>query len=108
MLTQTAKDVVEGAFPPVWVRGEISDFKAHRNGHWYFYKPATRTWVKVATKGAAWRKAKPQTVAPTAKGAWTGKLGHLKTGALFVRTSGADLAGNDSNPSTTKAVLTSL
>jgi exodeoxyribonuclease VII large subunit len=36
LLTQTAKDVVEGAFPPVWVRGEISDFKAHRNGHWYF------------------------------------------------------------------------
>jgi exodeoxyribonuclease VII large subunit len=36
MLTQTAKVVVEGAFPPVWVRGEISDFKAHRNGHWYF------------------------------------------------------------------------
>jgi exodeoxyribonuclease VII large subunit len=36
MLTQTAKDIVEGAFPPVWVRGEISDFKAHRNGHWYF------------------------------------------------------------------------
>jgi exodeoxyribonuclease VII large subunit len=36
MLTQTAKDIVEGAFPPIWVRGEISDFKAHRNGHWYF------------------------------------------------------------------------
>ena len=36
MLTQTAKDIVEGAFPPLWVRGEISDFKAHRNGHWYF------------------------------------------------------------------------
>ena len=35
-LTQTAKDVVEGAFIPLWVRGEISDFKAHRNGHWYF------------------------------------------------------------------------
>jgi exodeoxyribonuclease VII large subunit len=35
-LTQTAKDIVEGAFPPLWVRGEISDFKAHRNGHWYF------------------------------------------------------------------------
>jgi exodeoxyribonuclease VII large subunit len=27
---------VEGAFVPLWVRGEISDFKAHRNGHWYF------------------------------------------------------------------------
>ncbi len=35
-LTQTAKAVVEGAFAPLWVRGEISDFKAHRNGHWYF------------------------------------------------------------------------
>lgn len=35
-LTSAAKDLVEGAFPPLWVRGEISDFKAHRNGHWYF------------------------------------------------------------------------
>ncbi len=35
-LTQTAKDVIEGAFIPLWVRGEVSDFKAHRNGHWYF------------------------------------------------------------------------
>ena len=35
-LTQTAKDIVEGAFPQIWVRGEISDFKSHRNGHWYF------------------------------------------------------------------------
>jgi exodeoxyribonuclease VII large subunit len=35
-LTQTAKAVLEGAFTPLWVRGEVSDFKAHRNGHWYF------------------------------------------------------------------------
>jgi len=35
-LTETARDIVEGAFIPLWVRGEISDFKAHRNGHWYF------------------------------------------------------------------------
>jgi len=35
-LTRTAKDVLEGAFLPLWVRGEVSDFKAHRNGHWYF------------------------------------------------------------------------
>jgi exodeoxyribonuclease VII large subunit len=35
-LTETLKDVVEGAFVPLWVRGEVSDFKAHRNGHWYF------------------------------------------------------------------------
>ncbi|MEO6211445.1 MAG: exodeoxyribonuclease VII large subunit [Gemmatimonadaceae bacterium] len=36
MLTQQAKMVVEGAFPRLWIRGEISDFKSHRNGHWYF------------------------------------------------------------------------
>jgi exodeoxyribonuclease VII large subunit len=36
MLTETARDVIEGAFVPIWVRGEVSDFKAHRNGHWYF------------------------------------------------------------------------
>jgi exodeoxyribonuclease VII large subunit len=36
VLTQTARDVIEGAFIPLWVRGEITDFKAHRNGHWYF------------------------------------------------------------------------
>ena len=35
-LTQSAKDVLEGAFFPLWVRGEVSDFKSHRNGHWYF------------------------------------------------------------------------
>ncbi len=35
-LTQTVKDVVEGAFIPLWVRGEVSDLKSHRNGHWYF------------------------------------------------------------------------
>ena len=35
-LTRTARDIVEGAFIPLWVRGEVVDFKAHRNGHWYF------------------------------------------------------------------------
>ena len=35
-LTTEAKDVVEARFRRVWVRGEISDFKKHRNGQWYF------------------------------------------------------------------------
>jgi exodeoxyribonuclease VII large subunit len=35
-LTETAKAVVEGALAPMWVRGDVSDFKRHRNGHWYF------------------------------------------------------------------------
>jgi exodeoxyribonuclease VII large subunit len=35
-VTETARDILEGAFMPLWVRGEVIDFKAHRNGHWYF------------------------------------------------------------------------
>jgi exodeoxyribonuclease VII large subunit len=35
-ITETVKDILEGAFPPLWVRGEVTDFKRHRNGHWYF------------------------------------------------------------------------
>lgn len=35
-LTNIARDILEGAFPPIWVRGEVTNFKAHRNGHWYF------------------------------------------------------------------------
>ncbi len=31
-----AKEIIEGAFQPLWMRGEVIDFKAHRNGHWYF------------------------------------------------------------------------
>jgi exodeoxyribonuclease VII large subunit len=35
-LTGAAKEILEGAFPPVWIKGEVSNFTAHRNGHWYF------------------------------------------------------------------------
>lgn len=35
-LTSFARDILEGGMPPLWVRGEVTNFKAHRNGHWYF------------------------------------------------------------------------
>ena len=35
-LTTAAKEIIEGAFPLMWVRGEVTDFKPHRSGHWYF------------------------------------------------------------------------
>jgi hypothetical protein len=35
-LSTMVKHLIDGSFMPVWVRGEISDFKHHRNGHWYF------------------------------------------------------------------------
>lgn len=36
VLTSYARDILEGSITPVWVRGEVSNFTAHRNGHWYF------------------------------------------------------------------------
>lgn len=35
-LTAATRDILEGAVPPVWVRGEVVGFKVHRSGHWYF------------------------------------------------------------------------
>ena len=35
-LNNSTKQLVEETFGHFWVRGEITDFKRHRNGHWYF------------------------------------------------------------------------
>src|SRR5688572_2826344 len=35
-LTQSVRKAIEARFSSVWVEGEISNFKAHSSGHWYF------------------------------------------------------------------------
>ena len=35
-LATLAKEVLESAVPPVWVVGEVSGFRKHANGHWFF------------------------------------------------------------------------
>jgi exodeoxyribonuclease VII large subunit len=35
-VVEAAKSVVEHGFPPLWVEGEISNFKTYPSGHWYF------------------------------------------------------------------------
>jgi exodeoxyribonuclease VII large subunit len=35
-LALQTREVIESRLRPVWVRGEVTDFKRHRNGHWYF------------------------------------------------------------------------
>ncbi len=35
-LNREARQILEGCFPAVWVEGELSNFKAHSSGHWYF------------------------------------------------------------------------
>jgi exodeoxyribonuclease VII large subunit len=36
IVTEAAREILEATFLPVWVRGEVTDLKLHRNGHWYF------------------------------------------------------------------------
>lgn len=35
-ITRKARLLVESGFQNVWVRGEVSGFKAYKSGHWYF------------------------------------------------------------------------
>ena len=35
-VTQRARQLMESGFDRVWVRGELTGFKAYRSGHWYF------------------------------------------------------------------------
>ncbi|HEX7296092.1 MAG TPA: exodeoxyribonuclease VII large subunit, partial [Pyrinomonadaceae bacterium] len=35
-LTNSVRTTLESRFASVWVEGEISNFKAHSSGHWYF------------------------------------------------------------------------
>jgi exodeoxyribonuclease VII large subunit len=35
-VTRRARAVIEAGLPPLWVRGEVTGFKAWRSGHWYF------------------------------------------------------------------------
>ena len=35
-LNTEVRAVLSGAFPLLWVAGELSNLKQHRSGHWYF------------------------------------------------------------------------
>ena len=35
-VVEAARGALEGAFPALWVEGEISNFKTYPSGHWYF------------------------------------------------------------------------
>jgi exodeoxyribonuclease VII large subunit len=59
-LMRTTRELLEGAFPPLWVRGEVSDFKKHRNGHWYFTLRDARAQVRcVVWARDVWRIVAP-------------------------------------------------
>jgi len=45
-VTRRARAVVEQGLGPVWVRGEITSFKAYQSGHWYFTLRDERAQVR--------------------------------------------------------------
>lgn len=47
-LTGFIKDVLEGSVAPLWVRGEVTNFKAVAKGHWYFSLRDAASQIKCA------------------------------------------------------------
>lgn len=73
MLTQAARDVLQGAFPPLWVAGEVTDFKRHRNGHWYFCLKDYESTVRCVV----WSRDQRRIPAPPDEGMQIAALGQL-------------------------------
>jgi len=72
-LTTIARDILEGAFRPIWVRGEVTNFKAHRNGHWYF----TLRDRMAQIRGVVWSKDARAIPAPPDEGMLVSAFGNL-------------------------------
>ena len=47
-INMQSKQLLESAFPSVWVEGEISNFSAPSSGHWYFTLKDSHTQVRCA------------------------------------------------------------
>ena len=44
-LNRHIRDILEGQFPLLWLKGEISNFKAHTSGHFYFSLKDTKAQI---------------------------------------------------------------
>ncbi|MDX2193101.1 MAG: exodeoxyribonuclease VII large subunit [Gemmatimonadales bacterium] len=59
-ITASARALIEGGMDAVWVRGEVSGFRAYASGHWYFTLKDERAQVKcVMWKSHALRAGPP-------------------------------------------------
>lgn len=48
-LTSNIRDLLEGCFPDIWIEGEISNFKRHTSGHWYFVLKDEQAQIRCAS-----------------------------------------------------------
>ena len=59
-LNDRTRELVEQSFGIFWVRGEVTDFKRHKNGHWYFcLRDHTAQMSCVVWSSDQWRIAAP-------------------------------------------------
>lgn len=63
-VTKHARRLVESGFTQVWVRGEVTGFKAYRSGHWYF----TLRDANAQVRCVMWRNANRSLPAPPQEG----------------------------------------
>ena len=63
-VTKQARRLIESGFTRVWVRGEVSSFKAYRSGHWYF----TLRDADAQVRCVMWRNANRNLPAPPQEG----------------------------------------
>lgn len=63
-VTRRARRLVEAGFTRIWVRGEVSGFKAYRSGHWYF----TLRDAQAQVRCVMWRSDNQRLPAPPEEG----------------------------------------
>ena len=63
-VTKQARRLIESGFTHVWVRGEVTGFKAYRSGHWYF----TLRDADAQVRCVMWRNANRGLPAPPREG----------------------------------------
>ena len=47
-ISQKIRNCLESQFPPLWIKGELSNFIAHSSGHWYFSLKDEKAQIKAA------------------------------------------------------------
>jgi hypothetical protein len=77
-----------------------------RGTKWFGYRPATKTWVKAATRARAFKRSRAFTRTTSLQHLWSAHLTGLRKGTLVYKVSAVDLVHNASTPITHKATLT--
>ena len=77
-----------------------------RGTKWFGYRPATKTWVKAATKAKAFARSRAFRLTTGTRHLWSAHLAGLRKGTLVYKVSAVDMVNNASKTITHKATLT--